>query len=331
MAHMSFGRLQRVDPRGIWRREAKDFTPWLAQNLNVLGEALSLDLELVQTEAPVGCYSCDMEAKERARGRCVVIENQLDRTDHDHLGKLLTYAAGLEAGVVVWISPDIRDEHREAVDFLNHHTRDTIDFFAVTLDVVQIDDSAPAVVFRLAAAPNAWAKTAASMSAGRLGSSPKMEAYRRYWQPLIDELREKHRFTNSRMAQAQAWHSFGSGIGGIGYNVAFADGDRMRAEVYIDRRDKARNTAIFDALLACRAEIEAEMGAELDWERLDGRQACRISVVRYDSPIEQAERSGDEMRAWLVAGLLKLKAVFGSRLPAVVASVDAAMQPSASA
>lgn len=329
VAHKKLGRLQRVDPRGIWEREARDFTPWLAENLNLLGEVLSLDLELVQTEAPVGNYACDIEARERAKGRCVVIENQLDRTDHDHLGKLLTYAAGLEAGVVVWISPEIRDEHREAVDFLNHHTRDTIDFFAVTLDVVQIGDSAPAVVFRLAASPNAWAKTAALTSARRGAPSEKMEAYRRFWQPLIDTLREKHRFTNSRIAQAQSWHSFGSGVGGIGFNIAFADNERMRAEVYIDRGDNAQNTAIYDALHACRADIEAQMGEPLDWERLDDRQACRISVVRYNSPIERAELAGDEMRAWLIDALLKLKEVFGPRLPAIVASVGAAVQPSA--
>jgi hypothetical protein len=135
---ISLGRLEHVDARTVWQSEPRDFTPWLAQNLGLLGEALGLDLELVQMEAPVGNYACDIEAKETNSGRRVIIENQLESTDHTHLGQLVTYAAGLDAAVIVWIATSVRDEHREAIDFLNRHTREAVDFFVIALELVRM-------------------------------------------------------------------------------------------------------------------------------------------------------------------------------------------------
>ena len=312
------GRLEQVPPRTLWQSEARDFTPWLAANLGLLGEALGLDLELVQSEVAVGSFSCDIECREQGTGRKVIIENQLEQTDHSHLGQLLTYAAGLDAAVIVWISPEVRDEHREAIDWLNRHTRETVDFFAVALEVVRIGSSCPAVVFRLAASPNAWAKTAAA-AASRGETSTKMANYQAFWQPLIDELREKHRFTNAKAAQPQSWYSFASGsVSGITYGVSFTRGDRLQAEVYIDVGDALRNKAIFDFFAAEKAELEAAMGEALSWGRLDAKRACRIAVIRPDTAIDNAPTQGDEMRAWLVARLLKLKLVFGPKIKAAV-------------
>ncbi|CAA7614905.1 DUF4268 domain-containing protein [Magnetospirillum sp. SS-4] len=311
---VTLGRLEQVPPRTLWESEARDFTPWLAENLGLLGEALGLDLELVQTEVAVGSFSCDIECREQGTGRKVIVENQLEQTDHSHLGQLLTYAAGLDAAVVVWISPEVRDEHREAIDWLNRHTRETVDFFAAALEVVRIGNSDPAVIFRLAASPNAWAKTAAA-GASRGETSSRMASYQAFWQPLLDELREKHRFTNAKAAQPQSWYSFASGVAsGITYGVAFARGDRLQAEVYIDVGDAPRNKAIFDFFLAEKIELEAAMGEPLSWERLDAKRACRIAVVRPATTIDDAPEQGDEMRTWLVTRLLKLKQVFGPRV-----------------
>ncbi len=321
---ISLGKLEQVSPRDVWQSEPRDFTPWLAENLSLLGEALGLDLELVQTEAPVGGYSCDIEARESGSGRRVVIENQLEQTDHSHLGQLLTYAAGLDAAVVVWISPTIRDEHREAIDFLNRHTREAVDFFAIALEVVRIGASPPAVVFRLAASPNAWTKTAAANQSNTEASSREI-AYQKFWQPLMDELREKHHFTNAKAAQPQSWYAFATGIAGINYGVAFASGSRLQAEVYLDLGDKDRNKATFDFLAEKKAEIEILFGEPLKWERLDARRASRIAVVLPDTKIDDASERGDEMRAWLIARLLKLKQVFGPLLRPAVQS--AAMPP----
>lgn len=308
------GTLEQVQPRTLWESEANSFTPWLAANLNLLGKALSLDLELSKTEAVVGSFSCDIHARDTGRDRNVIIENQLEPTDHRHLGQLLTYAAGLDATVIVWISPEFRDEHREAIDWLNRHTSENVEFFGVALEVVRIGESRPAVVFRLAASPNAWTKTVASV--GRSENSARAGAYQSFFQLVVDELREKYRFTNSRLAQPRHFYSFSSGtVPGIFYTAAFPSGARLRAELSIDVGDASKNKAIYDSLLAFRTAVENATGP-LVWERLDQKRACRISLVRPNTSIEDATLHSAEMRAWLVDALLKLKGVFGPRLVA---------------
>ena len=314
---ISLGKLEHVDARTIWLSEARDFTPWLAQNLGLLGEALGLDLELVQMEAPVGNYACDIEAKENGSGRRVIIENQLESTDHTHLGQLLTYAAGLDAAVIVWISTGVREEHREAIDFLNRHTREAVDFFAIALELVRIDSSSPAVVFRLAASPNAWAKNAAV----RPEVSNRMNAYRAFFQPLMDELRDRHHFTNARIAQAQSWYAFGSGVTGITYSLSFTAKGELRAELYIDVGDALRNKALFNTLYALRVQIEQQLEESAVWEPLPERRASRVGLVRPNTRIDDAQSSGDAVRAWAVHRLLKLKEVLGPKLRPALASL----------
>jgi len=197
------GKLEHVEPRALWESEPTDFTPWLGANLGLLGEALGLDLEFSQAEAAVGSFSADIEARDTGRDRKVIIENQLEPTDHRHLGQLLTYAAGLDAAVIVWISPEIREEHRQALDWLNRQTGEKIEFFGVALEVVRINDSKPAVVFRLAASPNAWGKTISATQSSQ--ASSRERAYQEFFQLVMDKLREKHQFTNAKRAQPQSW------------------------------------------------------------------------------------------------------------------------------
>jgi hypothetical protein len=306
------GSLKRLDPREIWSKEASEFTPWLAENLNALGEALGLDLELQSTEAPVGDFSVDILARDLNRNRLVIIENQLSPTDHDHLGKLLTYASGYNATTVVWIAPQIRDEHRQALDWLNQHTDTDTDFFGVVVEILQIDDSRPAVNFKPVATPNEWRKTKARTSGGG-AASPRAEAYRAFFQELIDELREQHRFTGARIAQPQSWYSFASGYSGITYAASFAKDGQVRAELYIDRGDETANKELFDQLKSQREEVETRFGEPLRWERLDDKRACRIAVYR-DGHIKQSPEELAEIRTWLVDRLLALKEVFGPRI-----------------
>jgi hypothetical protein len=315
---IDLGKLEHVDPRSVWDSEAGSFTPWLADQLPLLGTALGLDLELVQVERAVGDFACDIEARETGTNRPVIIENQLEATDHRHLGQLLTYAGGLDAAVIVWISPEIREEHRQALDWLNRHTDDQIDFFGVMLELVRIDESKPAAQFRPVAFPNAWSKGGTV----KAEVSERGAAYQQFFQPLFDELREKHKFTNARAAQPQNWYAFRSGTSGITYNASFASGDRLRAEVYIDVGDVARNKAIFEWLLTHRAQIEKDVGEVLEWERLDNRRASRISVVRQNSAIDTAAVHGNDMRAWLVSHLLRLKSTFGPMLASAALAAE---------
>lgn len=155
------GRIERGDLRDAWPHEASDFTPWLAEHISELGDALSLELELQNQEAPVGSFSLDLLARVSGTDHTAIIENQLEPTNHDHLGKLLTYAGGYDANVIIWVAKDFRDEHRQALDWLNQRTDDDTGFFGVVVEVWRIDGSRPAPHFNVVAAPNEWRREAA--------------------------------------------------------------------------------------------------------------------------------------------------------------------------
>jgi hypothetical protein len=297
-----FGQLKRLELRSVWAKEATSFTPWLAENIQELGKALGIG---------VGDFSLDLLAKDLGTNRTVIIENQLTPTDHDHLGKLLTYAAGYDAAVVVWIAESIREEHRQALDWLNQRTDSETAFFGVIVEVLQIDDSKPAYNFKPIVFPNEWQKTQHKVKTGT--TTARSEAYRNYFQQLIDELREKHKFTGARVGQPQSWYSFSSGFSGIHYSSSFAQGEQVRVEIYIDQGDGQKNKRLFDQLLAEKETIEKEFGEAIDWQRLDNRRACRIAAYRPGS-IDADPATLQEIRSWTIERLLKLKRVFGKRL-----------------
>ena len=306
-----FGELKNLPLRNIWPKEASDFTPWLAENINILGKALGIDLELQAKEAEVGDFSLDLLAKDVGSNRVVVIENQLASTDHDHLGKLLTYASGYDASVVVWLAEHIREEHRQALDWLNQRTDSETQFFGVVVEVIQIDDSKPAYNFKPVVFPNEWRKERGRSPASPISSKGK--AYQEFFQLLIDELREKHGFTKARRGQPQNWYSFSSGTQGFYYDASFAQGDRVRAGVYIDNGDREENKRLFDFLEEDRAAIETELDYELEWDRLDDKRASRISAYR-DGYILTKESDLEEIRAWIIQRLLAIKKVLGPRV-----------------
>lgn len=309
-----FGELKTLNPRVAWPNEARDFTPWLAANITKLGDALDMQLEVTAVEADVGDFSLDILARDLNRDRPVVIESQFGPTNHPHLGQLLTYAAGLDATAVIWVAEEIREEHREALDWLNRRTDAETHFFAVVVEVIQIDNSRPAFRFKPVVFPNEWQQTVRDSAEHQ--ASPRGESYRRYFQVLIDELRDKHRFTGARVGQAQNWYSFGSGVNGFYYGTSFAQGGRIRAEIYVDLGEPDWNKATFDALLAQRDAIEREFGERLEWERLDNKRASRIALYR-EGTIDDHEERLAEIRSWAIDQLLKFKRVFGPRLAEV--------------
>ncbi|MGA2150380.1 MAG: DUF4268 domain-containing protein, partial [Bryobacteraceae bacterium] len=306
---ITLGELKRVDPRSVWTDEARDFTPWLSENLGRLGEALSMELELKTREAPVGDFSCDLLARDLGTGRIVIIENQFGSTNHDHLGKIITYAAGLDAEAVVWIAEKIRDEHRQALEWLNRHS-DAVRYFGVMIEVMQIDTSPPAVNLKLVVFPNEWQRDVRESAEG---TSTRAEAYRRYFQSLLDELREKHRFTNARVGQPQNWYTFRSGIPGVDYGTSFAQGGRVRAEIYIDFGDAEANKAYFDRLYSHKEALESAFGESLTWERLDERRASRVAIY-CPGFIDAGPEELNRIRAWAIDRLLKFRTVFGAKI-----------------
>jgi hypothetical protein len=313
-----FGNLTRLNLRDIWSKEAADFTPWLADNISALGEALDMDLELESREANVGDFSLDLLAKDLGSGGSVVIENQLTPTDHDHLGKLLTYAAGFDASTVVWVAETIREEHRQAIDWLNQRTDTKTQFFGVVVEVLRIDDSKPAYNFKPVAFPNEWQKRKKRET---LQIGPKGEAYREFFQALIDDLQENHQFTGARVGQPQNWFAFSTGFGGISFCASFAQGGRVRVEVYIDKGDSEKNKALFDALKKQQEPLETEFGNELVWERLDDKRASRIAVYR-EGNIESTEDELREIHSWIVDNLLTFKKVLAPRIGSALRELE---------
>lgn len=305
-----FGKIKKLNIREIWRHEAHYFTPWLAENLDKLGEAVGMDLELVEKEARVGNFSLDIRAKDLGTGQNVIIENQFGDTNHEHLGKMLTYAAGFDASKVIWLSENMRDEHRQTIEWLNQRTDTETQFFAIEIEVFKIDDSKPVYNFKLIVFPNEWRKSKKESWKDNL--SVKGEAYRAFFQSLIDELRIKHSFTNAKIALPQNWYTFPTGISGITYGTTFAQGGRVRAELYIDIGKTDKNKNLFDWLFEQKLSIESEFGEPLEWERLNDRRASRIAIYREGS-IDEGE-SLKEIQSWVIQKLLKFKIVFGTRL-----------------
>lgn len=314
----ALGQINDVAATAAWANEVT-FSKWLADNLPHLGKVLDVgDLELVGTELAVGDFRCDIVAREIGSSRILIVENQFTKSDHDHLGKLLTYAAQHTAQIIVWISTEIRDEHRAAIDWLNRMTSDEIGFFAVQLRVINIDGSRPAPLFDLRAFPNDWEKTKTPP-----GISPRSEAYRQFFQPLIDELRTKYHFTNANVALPQSWYNFGTGTTGFRYAASFAIGGIMRAELYIDTGSKVGNKAAFDYLHSQWEHVDGKL-QQLNWERLDNRNACRISIALPNTSVDDATARGGEMRAWLIEKLLALKEVFSPYLKGAAAAAQQA-------
>ena len=306
--------IQRVELRSVWSHEAEEFTPWLAENIGVLGEALEMNLEVEDLEASVGSYALDILARDQDN-RQVVIENQLEATDHTHLGQLLTYAAGFDANVVVWIARKFRDEHRDALDLLNRRTGEDTEFFGVEVELWKIDDSRPAPNFNLVATPNEWRKQTIR-AVGRV--SERRRRYRDFWRPLTDTLREEHSFMEPQSLNPKSYRSFPTGHAeGVKYDVNFYSQGRAVAKLYIGGPDKDWNKELFDQLEERKGDLEAEFGETFEWERRSRGKTSEIRVVRHGSPDDDEETLAD-IRAWMVERLLKFKQVFGPRLDELV-------------
>lgn len=304
---MEFGTIQTVSLRDVWPGEASHFTPWLAQNLTLLGNKLGMDLELESTELSAGDFSADIIARDLSTNKLVVIENQFGATDHKHLGQVITYSSVLNAGMVVWIAETIRPEHKSAMDFLNHNLKEGLRLYAVEVSVIRIDESKPAFVLNVVSMP-----TEAPVLTGEAGqqSSETKERYRAFFQELIDELRDRHHFTNARAGQPQNWYTFSSeNSRTFKYSTGFAQGGRVRVEVYIDTGDKAKNEQIFDCLAERKEQIEGAFGAALSWERLETKRACRVAIY-MDGDIDGESEALAQLREWAIQNLLRFKAVF---------------------
>jgi len=279
------GRLQRVALREVWKHEANDFTQWLEKNIDVLNEALDIDLTGADREHPVGDFSVDLVAEDQDGGT-VVIENQLEKSNHDHLGKLITYLTAIGARTAIWIVSDPRPEHVAAIGWLNSSS--SAEFYMVKVEAVRIADSAAAALFTLIVGPTPEAK---EVGATKKEIAERYLIRKKWWTTLIERSTAVNKSHAHITPSEHGWISASAGVRGLGFNYVVMQ-DECRVELYIDRgKDSAQeNEGIFDQLYANREEIEKLFGGPLEWERLEGRRACRIQYTRpgggYRSPEE---------------------------------------------
>lgn len=270
---MKLGKLQEIDIRTVWKHEQYDFSKWLAadENIQELGDTLNLSLTDVETEKFVGNYRCDILCKDELTGKTVLIENQLEPTNHDHLGKIITYASGLDAAVVVWIVASARSEHASAIEWLNKHTDDEISFFLLEVHAFKIGDSDPAPQFTIIEQPNDFAKTVKNI-AKNTDLNDAQKARLEFWTQFNDAIDAHGKPFNKRKASTDHW-----------YNVALGSSEANISIDLVNKEHKIRvglwivdNKDLYDTMYQQKDEIEAALGFELSWFRLDNRKASSI-------------------------------------------------------
>jgi hypothetical protein len=299
-------KLNKVELRDVWGHEAIDFTNWLAkqENLDALSEEIGVDVKLIKTEASVGKFSVDILAEEEASGRKIIIENQLEDTNHDHLGKIITYASGYDAEIIIWIVKDVRDEHQKAIEWLNEHTDEDINFFLIKIELWQIEGSNPAPKFDIIVSPNVWAKTIKTSASGGELTDTKVQQLN-FWTKFKEYT--KINFPTShfgRTPRPQHWYnvSMGSSDAHIGLTINSRE-NLLGCEIYINR-----NKELYKFLLDKKEELEKELGEKAKW--IDAPVASRILINKGVKDIfDQAE--AENYFAWLYEKTVLFQKVFG--------------------
>ena len=301
---MKLGKISYVELRKQWATEPK-FSDWLTEeeNLAELSSALGLELSFVKREEEVGRFRLDILAKEEGSERVVAIENQFDQTDHDHLGKLMTYAAGCDAKTVVWIVEDVNEEHQAAIKWLNENIASDVGFFLVQVKLLKINDSDVAPLFSVIERPNDWARTAKAQ-AGEM--TARQTSRLEFWTAFANYAKEDASFSatfNPRKPSSDHWLNFSCGYSSFHISLTIKGKDRLGVEIYIPN-DKSQ----FAQFEKSKAVIEKELSLGLDWQPLPGKKAARIY---YGTKLDWSKQeSWPKCCAWLAKTAVAMKSVF---------------------
>lgn len=309
MENIKLGQIKKLDLRKVWKNEERDFSKWLSneENLALLSIEIGVDIKLIETEAQVGNgnFEVDILAEEEGGGRKIIIENQLETTDHDHLGKLITYASGYDANIIIWIFKDIREEHRQAIDWLNENSNEGVALFGIKLELWQIDNSAPAPKFQIVSKPNEWAKILKQSKGSNELTGIKLKQLD-FWTKFKAYAKEK---TKISLQTPRPQHYFDISIG---YSEAHIEllvntvKEKLGCGIYIPN-----NRELFEKLKNNKDEIEKEIGLKLDWR--EPKIACRILVYYEDFNIEDNSKMGEYFE-WLLNTALSFHKVFGASI-----------------
>jgi hypothetical protein len=301
----NIGKLTKVDLREIWKNEEYDFSSWLAEegNLALLSDEIGIAIRLIEKEAGCGKYSVDLLAEEEGTGRKIIIENQLEKTNHDHLGKIITYAAGHDASIVIWIFKDITEEHRSAIDWLNENTSEDRLFFAIGLEAWRINNSDPAPKFQVVCKPNEWAKVVKHSSESKgLGETDLKKLD--FWTKLKSYATDKKLPLFKQTPAPQHWYniSIGSGEAHISLTMNTRE-DLLGCEIYI-----SDNKPLFNFLKSQQVAVEQQLSAKLEW--IEAKKACR-AVQRKDNADIDDEAGIMTLFDWLIDRAIAFEKVFG--------------------
>lgn len=302
---MELGILKTVTPRQKWNNEARDFTPWLANNIAELNKALGLELEVENTEVSVGPYSADILAKDTGTDNYVVIENQLEKTNHDHLGKAITYASVLDASMIIWIATDFTEEHKKSLDWLNDHTNDEISFYGVQLELWQIDESKAALRFNVISKPNQAVRQAARSKANE-DLSDKRKFQFDFWSKFKEKLAKTKKIPSLQTPRPQYWFDVTLGKSYIHIsNTCNTDDNTVGVRIYIG--NKIADTML-PFLESKKDEIESSIGQKLIWNpNPDNRD--KVIILQHTTDFED-EKKLDKSLNWLVDYTVKFRETF---------------------
>lgn len=309
------GKLEKVELKTIWETEAQGFTPWLAEaaNLELLGEAIGIELELEAQEKDVGPFRADLLCKNTEDNSWVLIENQIEKTDHKHLGQLLTYAAGLQAVTIVWVASRFTEEHRAALDWLNEKTDDNLRFFGLEVELWKINNSPAAPKFNVISKPNNWSKAVSRVTKNideESAGEAKILQYN-YWQKFVDYLRESGSKLRLQEPRAQHWQPFS--IGRSGFRLAALLNTReSRIGIHLVINCGEDTKPFYNLLAQDKAAIESEIGTELEWRENPDKTESKILLFK-DVNLDN-ESDWKPQHEWLKKMVEKFDASFRKRL-----------------
>lgn len=309
MTTADLGRLEQVALRNIWITEAQDFTPWLAQpdNLAVLSDTLGMELATEGTERGVGPFRADILCRDTLDDSWVLIENQLERTDHSHLGQLLTYAAGLQTVTIVWVAEKFTDEHRAALDWLNEITNEKFRFFGLEIELWRIGDSPAAPKFNIVSRPNDWVKTTREAVRKIPDSSLQNE---RFWDKLDQLFEERGSKTRVRTSRTLPWTAYRLGLADFHVEATLR---RQAKDIEVHLRLKGPHSKTHFALLEKEKEaIEGEIGAALEWAEMPDQEVSRINLRLDADPTDESQWT--TQLKWTAETLEKFDSAFRERV-----------------
>lgn len=298
------GKIKRVSLREVWKHEAKDFTTWLEENIDVLNEVIDLELTSAEREKSVGTFNVDLVAEDNS-GKPVIIENQLEKSNHDHLGKVITYLTNLEAIAAIWIVKDPRPEHIRAISWLNESS--SAAFYLIKLEAIKIGESEPAPLLTLIMGPSEEGK---QIGKAKKGLAKRHVSRMEFWKHLLNYAKNKTKLHSNKSSSKASYLQAGSGKRGLAYNYVINKNDAS-VEVYIDRgKDSEKeNEKIFNALARKSKTIDRAFGNPLDWQRLEGKRACRIKFAIGGGGREDEDK-WPEIQKVMVDSMIQLEKVF---------------------